>query len=347
MGRFGNIKGTARREDWGTAVEVDDDLFRIRLKNPLGQLLVNSYVYRTASELIVVDIGWPWTLEALEEALRDLGLARSLGDVTAWLYTHSHVDHMGGAALLGDYSDAPHYVPAGLAPHLDRWHTFQDELAAWIDWADGAFDDSASRELVRRMNRDLVGAQGLMVEDHGERGIHDPKLVHFGDVVKVAGLELEFVDARGHDPHHGAFFERERGWLFSGDVVIATVTPINRSMGDDLDTYLASLERLRNLDARLILPGHGVQRGGDLEPMFDRSRGYHDELSARLIEILLDAPEPLGLLTLGLKTTGDGRPLEPSGRWLVQLSLIDSHLQKMMREGRVERVAGPRYKWIG
>lgn len=344
MNRFGDIRSPARRESWGTAVEVDEGLFRIRLNNPVGLLLVNTYVYKSRTDLLVFDPGWPWTLEALEQALRDLGLGRSFADVTAWLYTHTHIDHMGAAALLADFSTAPHYTCATVEPYLNEWHSFQDRMNDWTPWAATAFDDPEPVRSWREHNEKRREARTeFLIESHGERAVQQPVLLEFGERFRIADLELDFIDARGHDPYHGAFFDRSRGWLFSGDVVIATVTPISRAMEDDLDAYLDSLARLGALDASLLLPGHGVQRSGDLGSMFARSLAYQHEVRDLIAAVLDEAPEPLGLLEIGLRTVPDRQPLSPRGRWAVHLALIDSHLDRLARTGDARVHPGPRY----
>lgn len=345
MSRFGNVRGPAHREDWGTAVEVEDGLFRIRLNNPVAPLMVNSYAYRGAGELLVIDPGWPWTLDAMEQSLRDLGLARSFIDVDAWLYTHTHIDHMGAAALLADITDAPHYASVLMEPFAERWHSFQDRFNDWVPWTRQAFDttDFADR-IDRSTRRRRAAGVEFLLEAHGERGLRNVVGLDFGEEFSVADLCLRFVDGRGHGPYHGAFYEPDRRWLFSGDVVIATPTPISRAMEDDLSLYLASLDRLETLDAKLLLPGHGVQRSGDLSTAFSRSRGYQDHYRQKVLEVLTAADEPLGLMEIGLRATPDGTPFESQDRWLVHLALLDSHLHLLRTEELVE--ADDRPRWV-
>lgn len=337
-------RGIARREDWGTAVEIGDGLFRIRLDNFVGSLMVNTYVYKGPRELIVIDPGWPWTLDALEAAMRDLGLCRSFVDVDAWIYTHTHIDHMGGAALLGEISDAPHYTWSAVEPYVDEWHRFQDDVNDWSTWGYEAF---AQREfgdaLAEHTRKRRDAGVEFLLHAHGEKPVRNVEYLEFGDELVIDDLRLRFLDARGHDPYHGAFFEPDRGWLFSGDVVIATPTPISAPMNDDLDLYLASLERLAALPATLLLPGHGVQRSGDLERAYTRSRDYQDAYRTQLLELLADKTTPLGLHEIGLLSTPDGKPYEGGARWLVHLALLDSHVRKLVREGLVEQTNGPRY----
>lgn len=348
MSRFGQISGSARREAWGTAVELDEGgLFRIRLDNSVGPLMVNTYVYRGPRELIVIDPGWPWTLDALEAALRDLGLARSFVDVDAWLYTHTHIDHMGPAALLSEISDAPHYVWSAVEPHVEQWHRFQNDTNDWTTWGYEAFADREfSEALAGRTQQRRDSGVEFLLEAHGEKPVRNLEYLELGEDFTVADLQLRFVDARGHDPYHAAFFESKRGWLFSGDVVIATPTPISAPMNDDLSDYLATLDRLESLPARLLLPGHGVQRAGNLSAAFTRSRDYQTQYRALVLDILERTSEPLGLLEIGLRSTPDGKPYEGGARWVVHLALLDSHIRWLVDHGRVARHDGPRYTRI-
>lgn len=345
--RFGNVRGSSRREKWGNAIEVADGLFRIRLDNFVSPLMVNTYAYRGGGQLIVIDPGWPWTLDALEQSLVDLGLARSFRDVDAWLYTHTHVDHMGPAALLTEVSDAPHYAYEAVAPFVEEWHRFQDAVTDWTAWGYEAFEvREVAEELAARTIQRRRGGYEFLVEAHGERALHNFRPVAFGEEFRVADLHLRFLDARGHDPYHGAFFELAHGWLFAGDVVIATPTPLSAPMNDDVDLYMQSLDRLEALPTTLLLPGHGVQRGGDLTSTFARSRGYQTQYRADTLRLLEEAPEPLGIVGLGLRSTPDGKPYESPARWLVHLALFDSHLRCLVRDGLVVQEDGPRYRRI-
>ncbi|MGM0555472.1 MAG: MBL fold metallo-hydrolase [Myxococcota bacterium] len=335
---------TSWRSAWGSAVEVADGLWRIRLANPRGTLQVNTYVHRGDGELVVIDPGWPWTVDALEAALTELnvgeGSSDALHDVDRWLYTHAHIDHMGGAALLQERSDAPHLVWRPLEPKLPEWHAFQDEVADWSDWLRETFVGE-----VRASMLEQHAAESSMLSEAGPMSVERAEFFELEDTLEVGSMRLEVVDARGHDPYHVAFFEPERGWLFSGDVVIAAPTPILRSMNDDLSAYRDSLARLRSLDAELLLPGHGLHRQGDLSNTFDRSRAFLDEFRTGVLGELSDADEPLSVHEIGLAMSYTGEPLQPRDRWWVHLGLIDTHLRELASAGDVTMVDGepPRF----
>ena len=65
-----------------------------------------------------------------------------------------------------------------------------------------------------------------------------------------------------------------------------------------------------------------------------------------MLELLEHATEPLDLLQLGLRGTPDGKAYEVSSRWLVHLALFDTHLRKLVADGEVERLPGPRYRRV-
>jgi glyoxylase-like metal-dependent hydrolase (beta-lactamase superfamily II) len=79
-----------------------------------------------------------------------------------------------------------------------------------------------------------------------------------GDMVPAGDTALWVVHTPGHAPDHVSLFEVRSGTLFSGDLVVngGTVV-IPGSRGGSLADYLASLQRVLDLQPRRILPGHG------------------------------------------------------------------------------------------
>ncbi|HLJ96696.1 MAG TPA: MBL fold metallo-hydrolase, partial [Gemmataceae bacterium] len=68
---------------------------------------------------------------------------------------------------------------------------------------------------------------------------------------------LEAIHTPGHASGHVAFFERHYRLLFAGDMVSTLSSVVIAPPDGDLAVYLASLERLRALNCRLLLPAHG------------------------------------------------------------------------------------------
>jgi glyoxylase-like metal-dependent hydrolase (beta-lactamase superfamily II) len=323
----------ALSEPWGTLTEAEPGLFRLRLNNTEGTLTINTWILRSESNLTVIDPGWPWTLDGLQAALEAMGW--TLGMVDTWLYTHTHIDHMGLAALLNEHSRAEHRTWEAVAPFAEDWHAYLDSYD-WGAWG----DDALLPEIRHEMESSLIMhiTSSAMARRFGHRKLHGFHGMKLGDSLKVGDYTLEVHDARGHDPYHIAFFERELGWLFLGDLVLPTPTPISRAMRDDLQLYMASLDRLEKLPTQLMIPGHGVQKAR-VDDAFQRSRQHQLQYRALVIEALEKSPMT-DLFSLAQITMGN----QMFQRFWVHASLVDSHLAVLVKEGVVERFEGPRYR---
>jgi len=182
--------------------------------------------------------GWPmyWTGAYLVDGwLIDCGppataraFVRALQGTTleGLVVTHHHEDHMGAAAAL--------LAARGLEAHVH---------AAGVPLLEGGFEQEGYRRLAwGRPPR--VRARALGAE------------------VTTRSLRLEVVHTPGHAPDHVCFFERERGWLFTGDLFLAERLRYLRA-DEDLDALIASLDRVSSLPARQAFCAHrGPVRGG-------------------------------------------------------------------------------------
>ena len=86
-------------------------------------------------------------------------------------------------------------------------------------------------------------------------------VVRFGypaTVVDAGDSRLQIVPTPGHAPDHVCFFDEAAGDMYCGDLVRAGGSiVIPASKGGDLRKYLDSLNRVRALAPKRLLPGHG------------------------------------------------------------------------------------------
>ena len=75
------------------------------------------------------------------------------------------------------------------------------------------------------------------------------------DIIDLGGRRLEALHTPGHSPGHMCFFERETGYLFTGDLVYKDVL-FAYYPSTDPEAYLASMERVAALPASRVFPGH-------------------------------------------------------------------------------------------
>ena len=79
-----------------------------------------------------------------------------------------------------------------------------------------------------------------------------------GDTVKVGGLTVRAIHTPGHTAGHNCYWVEETQTLFTGDNVLGVGTSaIGPPPSGDMEQYLQSLLRMRELQSTLMAPGHG------------------------------------------------------------------------------------------
>src|ERR1700712_3868899 len=120
----------------------------------------------------------------------------------------------------------------------------------------------------------------------GGEGLHD------GDVVAAAGVELRVWATPGHTADSLSFLldSGAGGCVLTGDTVLGRGSTVIAEPDGDLAAYLASLQRLADLDDVRVLPGHGA----DLADAGAAARSYLAHRGQRLARVR-DALERLRL----------------------------------------------------
>jgi glyoxylase-like metal-dependent hydrolase (beta-lactamase superfamily II) len=77
-----------------------------------------------------------------------------------------------------------------------------------------------------------------------------------GDLVRVGPLTLQALYTPGHAPDHLAFWLPDDRVLFTGDLILGRGSSMVTYPEGDVAAYLRSLERMAELQPRLLFPGH-------------------------------------------------------------------------------------------
>lgn len=315
----------------GRAKEVADGVWRIRLDSACG-LVVNTYLLMREGHRLLVDAGFPYTTGQLEEGLRECGV--SVDAVDDVLYTHLHVDHVGGGVVLAPRWAPREWVWEGARPAFGDVYAYLEGIRASPSWPEGCIPASASGDV---RVAEMQSKPRLPWRAGGSGALHAPRGVAFGEVLALGPWRFECLDGRGHGPHHVGWLERQHGWLFSGDAVMAVPTPIVLSMGDDLVQWAGTVARWSaRSDIAWLLPGHGMPTRL-IQPSFARSVAAYERVYAAMMAGLATRGAVDAVAMTRAVLPGDGTRF--AARSSVVLSNAHALLATLASEGALSEVA--------
>ena len=161
------------------------------------------------------------------------------------------------------------------------------------------------------------------------KGIAIDRVLEDGDTLKIGNTRLEFVHTPGHTMGHVCIFDRERGFLFTGDHILGAGTTAVNPPDGDMALYMDSLKKLLSLDIKVIFPGHGEsikEPHRKIEELLQHRRERERQVLAYLEQGARTPEELLGLIYPELH-----QDLHDMAK-----GQMISHLIKLEREGKAE-----------
>ncbi|WP_437722479.1 MBL fold metallo-hydrolase [Sorangium sp. So ce861] len=250
---------------------------------------------------------------------------------------------------------------------------YEDERREWLAWARGLASRGRSivAIAVTHHHADHVGGArffaaelGVPIWAHAEAVprlrdvLHDvpvARRLSDGEVVRLDGpapTALRVLHTPGHAPDHLCFLDEAEGVLVCGDMVAGVGTILIDPREGDMAEYLAQLERLAALGARVALPAHGEPIDAP-EALFRRYVAHRGMREQRVLEALEAAAGGGGIGGEG----GSGGAASQGGAaleellpvayadtalalWPIARLSLEAHLIKLEREGRAVRREG-------
>ena len=146
--------------------------------------------------------------------------------------THIHWDHIGGHQFYPDF------------------YAHEEEL----DWLQGHFP--LTMEIVRGMVIDRCQLpDGFDVNQYELFQGTPTRLLKDGDQIELGNRTITALHTPGHSPGHLCFWEEERGYLFTGDLVYKD-TLFAYYPSTNPQAYLKSLEKIAALPVKKVFPAH-------------------------------------------------------------------------------------------
>ncbi len=212
-----------QEQDWFTIDKIDDDTYAISEYRHWEE--THCYLLMGRERCLLIDTGLG--IANIAEIVSQL----TDKPVTA-VATHIHWDHIGGHKYFPDF-----YA-----------HKAESE------WLNGKFP--LSIKTVRDMVIDRCDLpEGFDVSKY-EMFRGTPTLVlNGGEIIDLGDRKIEVLHTPGHSPGHLCFWEQERGYIFTGDLVYKG-TLFAYYPSTDPEAYLHSLEVIAALPSERLFPAH-------------------------------------------------------------------------------------------
>jgi len=254
--------------------EILTNLYRIEIplpKNPLKAL--NSYLIKNAERNLIIDTGWNQEecMNAMQTGLKKLGVDLKRTD---FLITHLHADHFG---LL------PNLITDTSTIYFNRPDA--DRFKAGFPWDDFVRFAGLSGYPENEIQKALQSHPGLKFRPSGDLTFH---ILKEGDILSIGDYAFRCIETPGHTWGHMCLYEPGKRLLLSGDHILNDITPNIQLWSDEwnpLKEYLASLDKVYQLDVELVLPGHrGIFK--DCKKRIQELKQHHQERLDEIVAIL-------------------------------------------------------------
>jgi glyoxylase-like metal-dependent hydrolase (beta-lactamase superfamily II) len=293
---------------------------------------INGYLLRGDDGYTLVDCGWNTddVLEALKTELRAIGA--DLGDIRTLVVTHFHTDHYGLAGTLvrlGKLRLMMHrldwlHVRTTQADPLQSAHS----SAEWLqrNGLPESPPDEENQRALEDVRRYTIVAPDVELEDQSR--------------ISVGRHELRAVWTPGHTAGHICLHDAERSLLLAGDHVLDPITPsvnyMRPNLGNPLGSFLASLRKVAQLQADLVLPAHGEPFRG-LQRRVEELLQHHDQRESAALESLSIGARSAAMVAEQLPWTRRNERFAelPPLQQRMALGETIAHLEELRATGRV------------
>ena len=304
-------------------------IHRLAIPTPFAVGRVNVYLIED-DPLTLVDAG-PNSGTSFDELQRGIaGLGHSLEDIELVIVTHQHIDHLGLVSLVASHSGAE---VAALDAAIPFMANFSDEAQA---------DDDFARDIMLRngIAEDVVSALQSVSRAFRAWGapVDVTRPLRDGEALELRDRTLHVHHRPGHSPTDTVFHDRERRILIAADHLLGHISsnPLITRPRDGsnqrpqaLVHYLESLAATREMDAGLVLPGHGdpiTDHRALIDQRFVLHRRRADKIHRMLAEQPRTAYEIAQALWGNIAVT----------QAYLTLSEVLGHLDLLVNEGRVQ-----------
>jgi len=225
--------------------EILPNFYKLEIPLPRNPLkATNSYLIKASERNLMIDTGMnrKECMNAMQECLGELGVDLRKTD---FFITHLHADHLGLVSNLKTETSVIYFNQ----PDSDRIKS----ITRWDDMIHFTLMNGFPENELHSVFNEHPGYK------YGSRGDLSFKILKEGDIINIEDYTFECIETPGHSMGHMCLYEPYKKVLVAGDHILSDITPTIqlRSDGENpLKEYLASLDKVNELDVDLVLPGH-------------------------------------------------------------------------------------------
>ncbi|MBN1470830.1 MAG: MBL fold metallo-hydrolase [Syntrophaceae bacterium] len=310
--------------------EIMPHLYRIIIPLPNSPLKeLNSYVMKADDRNLIIDTGFNRNIcfEAMQKGLHDLDIDLNKTD---FMLTHMHSDHTGLVSRL--FTDTSKV-------YISRIDSLVfNENIDWSAMLEYAMHNGFELEELIRAAESHPGFK------YRPKKIPEFSLLDNDDILQIGDYRLKCLLTPGHTQGHICLYEEEKQLFFSGDHVLYDITPHIESWSyevNSLKNYIESLNKVRNLPVKLVLPGHR-NFFTDLAGRIDELKNHHEIRANEVLEVL--GKNTLSAYDIAAGMTWDidcdsWEQFPITQKWFAVGEAI-AHLLYLESEGQVKRLKG-------
>jgi glyoxylase-like metal-dependent hydrolase (beta-lactamase superfamily II) len=258
----------------------------------------------------------------MKTGLKELGVDTKKTD---FFITHLHADHFGLVSNLNTDTSKIYFNQ----PDADRFKS-GFRLDAFLNFA--RLNGYPENELQRA----LQSHPGLKFRAKENLAFH---ILKEGDILSIGNYGFKCIGTPGHTWGHMCLYEPDKKIFVSGDHILNDITPNIQLWSDEWDPlkeYLASLDKVYQLDIELVLPGHrGIFK--NCKERIQELKRHHRNRLEEIISILgkgsLNAFQVASKMSWDILS--DSWDLFPvSQKWFATGEAI-AHLKYLKEKGRI------------
>jgi hydroxyacylglutathione hydrolase len=199
---------------------------------------VNCYLIKLEKGYLLIDTSFMSQRKVLESRLDEEGLKP--GNLNLIILTHGDFDHVGNAAYLRNKYKAKIAMHSGDLGMVERGDLFASRTSRGV--------------IIRSLAKFImfVTRMGLKKKDRFKPDI----ILEEGDQLLEFQFNGKVICLPGHSKGSIGIITPDND-LFCGDVFMNQTEPTTTSLVDDQDEFEETLEKIKNMNPRMIFPGHG------------------------------------------------------------------------------------------